>query len=364
MIGAVAIDSQALTRNDGDARAFRIQNQRLSSFLSMYATLTVLGEQDARELIGALRAQADDLGYDFWGSLLRAIELGGTGVHRIRPQLPKSTREYGETGLPVELTKLVDLLVIGEPTIADSWGLTEAQDRTIKEYGFTRVDATLELTVPASIDQCSTAMDLEALRNEVTKPAGASREKTWSQIFRPLVGVSTEVNIFDRYMFSGLLELNVSGRRKKRGIDHLIWILNRLDEELPKTAEVNLFALVGEPVARDNRDPTAKAYEVGDIAAALGRLEAWNRPGALHLYLATFLDHERHMRFNNAAVKLTAGLDRFAADHNGLLRRPLEYAYVGPGESLDSRVKFEGAARDTAQHWVLRSKKGGFEQAP
>ena len=94
---------------------------------------------------------------------------------------------------------------------------------------------------------------------------------------QPFTRVSSEVNIFDRFLFSGLIK-----RRGFNGSDSLLrWLLRSLDRDLPPDAVVNLFARSGDRVARENHDQTAMPYSVADISAAVKR-SGWQRDGPAH----------------------------------------------------------------------------------
>ena len=177
-----------------------------------------------------------------------------------------------------------------------------------------------------------------------------------------LARVSTEVNIFDRYLFSGLI---TTKDRPGTDVNYLQWFLNSLDRDLPKTATINLFACTGQKLANDSRGETAQPYTIDDIATALRGLDRWDRPGRLHLHLWDHLAGDRSPPSLRTRTCDQAPPSRLRSAEVLLRKVKLEkkfrYSFVPKGPSLTDLSDVEGAARKFGSHWVHLSKEDGFD---
>ncbi|MFD1506072.1 hypothetical protein FE374_18285 [Georgenia yuyongxinii] len=356
MITRIAFDALALQPATGGALEQRLQSRRLAETVREFGLLSLLGEHDARELLTVLERLAESLGYDFWRPLIRALANGGPDVLRACPPNHASTRELLKSGDLDGLRSNADLVVVNS-TGGPVSGLTGAQITSLYELaGFADAGGNLELALANAADQCNTVTSIKRLRSETVIPRGTPSTTLWETYFSPLARVSSEVNIFDRYLFSGL---HRTGRQRA---DYLLWLLNALDRNLPQAASVNLFACSGQEVLRKStRSHPTNPYTVHDISATLRHLDLWNRPGRLHLYLFDDLHHDRHIRFGcGSAVMPQQGFDQLSFPR-GTLAKNFSYTFVSGGQSLSARADEEARARRSGRHWVLRSKRGGFE---
>lgn len=344
MIGNVAIDSRALrvAPTSPDMRA----QKRLAATILEYGRVGLTGAKDRQELIAAMRTQAQSIGIDFWGPLVRAMESQGVGVFEAEPPQPASTGDYCHVGRYDELSELVQLVVVSDVD-SDTASLDGDQAAALHGMdGITRVNQRLELALADAVDQSAMIAKVKELRRESVIPRGTSAGDIWARYFRPLAKASTEVNIFDRYLFSGLA--------KSEGAPYLTWMLNELNNELPPNATINIYALTGEKLATTSQRANQKAYQIADIAVELQKVGAWAPERPIRVLLADRLDHDRHIRFSSGhAVMSQAGFDRLSLK-NGALRDPFGYAYVPPGASLDRRSVVEAAARKSATQWRLQ----------
>lgn len=344
MIGNIAIDSRAL-RVAVSSSDIRVQ-RRLAAIIHEYGRLGLTGAKDRQELVAAMRAQAQSIGVDFWGPLLRAMGSQGVGVFEAEPPQADSTRDYCHGGHYDALGELVQLVVVSGDA-SDTAGLDSSQAAALHGVdGITQVDNRLELALADAVDQSAMIAGVKEVRQESVIPQGTSAGDIWGRYFGPLAQASTEVNIFDRYLFSGLA--------KSAGMPYLIWVLNDLNRTLPPTAPINIYALTGQTIAATSHRATAKAYEITDIATELRNVDAWASERPIRVYLADRLDHDRHIRFSSGhAVLSQAGFDKLSLD-NGVLRDPFGYTYVPSGASLDRRAIVEAAARKSAARWTLQ----------
>ena len=355
MIGRFAIDADALRLPDGAGLGARLEHKRLAETVLECGLLGVLGPTDADALGGALKRLADQLGYDFWRPLMRAIDSAGSGVFRADPPHGRSVHDYTMAGELEQLQPVIDLLVLGSAGDRAP-GLAPTIERALyDDHGCASFAEGPEVALSSAIDQSETVHRLKALHRETVIPAGVLRNAVWDTYFRPLARVSSEVNIFDRFLFSGLIK-----RRGFNGSDSLLrWLLRSLDRDLPPDAVVNLFARSGDRVARENHDQTAMPYSVADISAAVKR-SGWQRDGQLHLYIDDALHHDRHLRFScGHAIMPQGGLDQLRF-RDGALVKPFSYAYVPPGDGLNRRADEEAKARSRGIHYVHRSNDDGF----
>lgn len=360
MITRIALDSRALNHGPGNPLDQRLQSQRLAETIRDYGLLSLLGAHDAADLKTVLGELAASLGYDFWRPLLRSLTDGGQGILTATPASEQSTHDLCQQGDLDRLRAIADLVVIdghGAPIP----GLSPTQVASLYESsGYVDGGGGPELALATAADQCSSVQSVKRLRRETVIPKGTSDSVLWSTYFSSLARVSTEVNIFDRYLFSGLVR---TGSRPLTDVQYLQWFLNSLDRDLPSRATVNLFAWTGQKVAKTHRDKSAQPYTVDDIAGAIGGLERWNWPDRLHLYLWDGLHHDRHVRFSSGhAIMPQQGLDQFKF-REGQLAKNFSYSFVPSGPSLTARAHEEARARAGGVHWVHKSEKHGFTSA-
>ena len=356
MIARCAIDPSAIDAG-GTGPAARNQSSRLTRNILDFGVLSLGCEKDGQELTQAAdRAQAE-LGIDFWNPLLRDLSMRG-GIAYAEPQRDQSTHDCCVAGDLEALSGWADLAIIaGEPPRMPNLD-DHLEEALYNLDGFAQVTEAFELTTPDGFDECETISKLRELRRETVIEALTTRDEIWANFFAPLARVSTEVNIFDRYFLSGL------SFRPPR-VDYLLWLLNSLDRDLPKKASINIYAYTGKKLAGDSKRPGAHDYRIDEIAEALRQLHKWNRPQQLNLYLAAKLDHDRHIRFScGHAIMSQGGFDHLRFNADNRLTEEFSYAHVPPGPSLDKRAHKEEEAKGGGEHWVLKSKKGGFEEGP
>lgn len=372
MIGRFALDPRALASPEdagSEARgpSFLNQNRRLARTIRDFGLLNVMGNQDKEDLNTAILAQAVTLGYDVWSLLLAALdEEQGQGVLWAEPRRERSTRDYCESGDLDELRRCVDVVVVDDGSRSRVPRIDSHLAEALYDIdGFVQVSEGFELVVPGAIDECETINSIRGRRRETVIPKRTTREEIWTNYFRPFARVSKEVHIFDRYLFAGLMpsQPKTPGGPpdKPLGINHVLWLLNSLDRDLRSDATIHIYAYTGKKLAEVNKLDPAEAFTMKRVAEILGGLKKWNRPRQLNLYLSdSNINHDRHIRFScGHALMLQAGFDRFRWDP---LSAAVGYAHVPPGESVDARQRAESAAKQAAQHWVLKSTDNGFEE--
>lgn len=356
MIGRFAIDSGALSLPNGGSLDARLAHRRLAECVLEYGLLGVLGRRDADELRRAMKRLADELGYDFWRPLMRAIDSAGPGVFRASPTHQRSVHDYTMAGDLEQLQAVIDILVLGNSG-DHAPGLTPTAERSLyQDHGYASFAHGPEIALSSAVDQSETVRRLKSLHRETVIPAGMLRNAVWDNYFRPLARVSTEVNIFDRFLFSGLVKTS----KFNGSASLLIWLLDSLDRDLPRNATVNLFARSGDRVAGEHRDKTAQPYSVSDISESVKKSRRWSRNGRIHLYIDDALHHDRHVRFScGHAIMPQGGFDQLRF-REGALLKPFSYAYVPPGAGLNRRADEEAKARSRGIHYVHCSRDEGF----
>lgn len=350
MIRRFSIDARALEVEPEDGLRARVQNKRLAECIREYGSIKVLGVRDAEELRTAMRSQSNALGYDFWRPLMVALSSSGFDADSRGAHDSASTRESCERGQFDRLEQATDVVVV-DGASASTAGLTDYEAFALYETeGHTRHGSRLELAVAGAVDQTETVQWLRRLRSETIIPAGTHRDDVWSEYLGALAQSSSEVNIYDKFLFSGLIHRE----NNQPSTEYLNWLLRNLDRALPRRASINLYALTGRRVARDNRDPSARPYTTGTIAKAIRGLKGFDRDGRLRVVLWDGLDHDRHIRFSSGhALMAQAGFDHLKFDPgSGTLTNPFSYAYVARGYSLDERARLEVQARESARAQV------------
>lgn len=368
MIGRFAIDAHALGLPDGGSLGARLEHKRLAECILEFGLLRALGPKDRKDLHIAMKGLADQLGYDFWTPLILAIDSVGAGgpqaaqpSDRSVPDPPdRSVHDYVVASELEELQPLIDLVILGASGQRAPGLAPEIEQALYDDHGCASFAKGPELALTSAVDQSETVNRLKAIHRETMIPEGTLDTEIWDTYFRPLAQASTEVNIFDRYLFSGLIRTK---QRRRTDVRYLQWFFNSLDRDLPSRATVNLFAFTGQKVADTNRDPNARPYSVVDIAEVIRGLDRWDRPGRLHLYLWDGLHHDRHLRFSSGHVIMPQqGLDQLQFPE-GQLAKKFSYSFVPSGPSLTARVDEESRARAKGKHWKHKSKKNGFAGA-
>ncbi|MCW3159471.1 hypothetical protein [Micropruina sonneratiae] len=359
MIGRFALDPRALAVPNGGGAAFLTQNRRLARVIEAFGVLSLMGEKDQRELTQAILDQANTLGYDLWSTVLSSLNDRAHGVVRIKPSRDLSTQDYCALGDLEGFSGCADLVVVDGASRIPGLG-TLLEQVLYNEDEFVQINDNLELTLPSAIDECETITSLRTLREATVIQAGTNRTEIWARYFSPLARLSTEVSISDRYLFSGLLVR----RQLPESAEYLIWLLDSLDRDLPPSAKVSIYAYNGAKLAKDSTKKEAEPFGIEEVAKVLRRLNHWNRPGQLHVFLTDTLSHPRTINFNcGHALRADAGFDHFKFKDDGLIS-DLEYNYVGPGPGMRRIESSLSSAESKARQWVLKSKKAGFEEIP
>lgn len=334
---------------DKGRRDFESQQELLQQVLLRFGALTFIGREDQNDF---MQAASND-----WRKFVQ--RLGGD-YNRIwidDPSREGSVRQFCETGRTEELDKIVDLVVTGVDVVGD-------------RRGFTGSNPPPELAELRAVHQSETIQRLSAARDNPTWPSGSDRTLIWARDFAPLVRLSAEeVTVLDGYLLDGLNPKTY----QRVGIEHVTWLLDRLDEDLPAGAQVRLFA-------------TLSGFSKSDVEEALrSTMYCRSRPGRLHLYLAPWsafddkkAPHDRHIRFScGAAIDVNAGLDRFreyqrhGAESRTEIRDVGGYKchYIGPtpsewatekGSSLMVLRDAEVFIEQQSRHWVFVSMDEGL----
>ncbi|MDN4478651.1 hypothetical protein QQX10_10665 [Demequina sp. SYSU T00039] len=302
MIARVALDADALNAfADGTPRSRNVHTA-VTRVLRDHGTLTFPSTTDLLELLAAI----DNLDPDsksLWQASLKALHTtrrdttlaGQTGVHTTCGTPQGAQRLAGE----------VDLIAVCEEV---------ARNLELPPPGHSRLNASAEVSLLESVAACDTVRGLEQLVREPNYPEGASREAIWQSHIMPLARGAERVVIRDRYLLAKWPD------RRERGVAHLTWILERLDEVVAPTARVTIIAadFELEPAARQDEAHTSLASYLAQlplISSSSHRMQVnlvpWKRWA--NWTGETAKAHNRYIRFDGwAALAVEEGFDRLS----------------------------------------------------
>ena len=312
MIVVASIDHEALReRSDADGDAYHALKS-LAKVLRQHGVLHLTGPEDVNQLFAAVKSLDPMIG-EVWEATL--ISLGSLG--RIRADTSDvSTHESCMTS-PLLTANLrpSDLVVLSDPAC-------DIQ-RVPRRPGHLQRSDEPELASVAAVHTCSTVDRIDELVENPYTRQGESRELTWTNFMAPLARLAhreVEVRVLDRFLFRKFLD----GRDGE--LDHIAWLLAKLNEDLPPDVTVHLIA---EDLVWREKEERGDWYK--RRKQRTGRLRKWlksqaftsDRPGALRVSLAPWREvegeqgqrmgkpHDRHIRFNAwVALATPEGFDR------------------------------------------------------
>ena len=176
--------------------------------------------------------------------------------------------------------------------------------------------------------------ELEQMRRH---PQGTARDEIWKGLFAPVARHSKKVAIFDHYLFNQLAWLD---RERRSAVEHVVWLLDKLNREAPLGTNVKLYGGSGEG-------------HVPESAEAIMRLimSRWAPAGGnvvqLEVIAADLTSgrakdlHDRHIRFGSAAgYLLHAGLDRLRSESVSSAEG-FGWTYEWKSDAIDSMIARE-----------------------
>ncbi|MHA6751535.1 hypothetical protein ACX31A_11725 [Dermacoccus nishinomiyaensis] len=188
----------------------------------------------------------------------------------------------------------VDVAVVGE-TMADLLGIPD-------DDGLMADPATgFEVALADWVAVTNHLTAIKELRDRGFHAQGRSRDDFWREVLAPIWSVSTHATVVDRYLFRKIW----NGKRD----EHVRWLLRRLNETPGKRGRV---VLIGEALSSVDADMDLVLQVISEACQG-GRIDAVTvQLTPPHRGSSPYLPHDRHIRFDNAAVYLNAGFDRLS----------------------------------------------------
>ncbi|MBY0287277.1 MAG: hypothetical protein K2X52_09015 [Mycobacteriaceae bacterium] len=206
----------------------------------------------------------------------------------------------------------VELAVLGQRA-AELIGVPEDEGVT------TDLGSNIEIARMFGVPLAKTFTSLQELADTAVVPQGGSRDAFWTTVLSPIAAMSTAVTVLDSYLFGELWWRGVSSRVAHP--EHLIWLLEKLDETMRPRSEVELIASI-DPSRRNAHTLEATAELIRDFwrRRPPGRIARVRLVGSSN---SRDFPHDRHIRFNTGiAITFDAGLDRLrrqtVEDPNGM----------------------------------------------
>lgn len=219
-------------------------------------------------------------------------------------------------------------LTTGAPIVSVASTATYSRVFPEAETGITEAFPGLEVSVPGSISESKLYRQRADLLETGSFAPGIARDTVWLTLFAPFAAVSSEIVLFDKYLFSKLAE--------RPWDEHVGWILKSLDKHARQGASVKLIGARGLPGQYGSEsvpsDPDAAEQMLKDTLP-----DRFERLGSVEILLAesvkaTHMHHDRHVRFSSgAAFEIPSGFDRLAYPS---VREGFGFTYRWTPESL------------------------------
>lgn len=140
---------------------------------------------------------------------------------------------------------------------------------------------------------------------------GESREEFWQKVLLPLLLISKNVYLLDKYLFSQVLQrIDQPWLQRAKPIEQLLWLLEKIDSSDTKDVHLHL-------VGAASKDKYSTVNRIAEIVKYLREQKKFTNEGALReisIYEATEVKkfpHDRHIRFDSGfAVLMNSGFDR------------------------------------------------------
>jgi hypothetical protein len=202
-------------------------------------------------------------------------------------------------------------------------------------------DANVELATIHSAVHTSVISHLVGLASSTVFPFD-TRAAFWNEVLRPISEVSRTAKVLDKFLFKDVWSrADNPGRWRGRGPEHVVWLLNQLDQSMRPQSTVQLFTFAGP------RDPGAE--ETAQILRKAWHPPASGRLSRVEISLARSdrnFPHDRHIRFDaGIGISINAGFDRLRED-NIWDRYGMGWSYIHrPADLAKLQDREQGASR-------------------
>ena len=216
----------------------------------------------------------------------------------------------------------------GAPIISVTSSATYSRIFPDAETGMTEAFPGLEVGVAGSISESKLYRQRSDLLEKGSFPEGVSRDTVWLNLFAPFAAVSSEVVIFDKYLFSRLTE--------RPWDEHVGWMLKNLERHAKQGASVKLIGSRGLPGQYGNESIPSNADAAEEVLRN-SLPNHFDRLGSVELLLAesvkaSHMHHDRHIRFSaGAGFEIPSGFDRLSYQN---VREGFGFTYRWAPDSL------------------------------
>lgn len=292
MIVRSAIDAAALVELlDEKPRVSLRSHVDLTRALREYGLLVLACRQDETDLREAIKRQDQHI-RKIWLETLKVL-MANARYRISNPEFATGVGAMCDTGIPRGFCDQTDLIVVAAAV---------AVRKGFDDLGFVHPPGEPEQVTIDSVSRCETLEAIRERRERGNYSAGVAREDVWKEVFAPLAATSSECTVLDRYLLKGLVE-------RRSGLDHLRWILTRLEDSMPPGSRVRILAEV------PDGSRTLREYE--QLARQRGLRAASAKSDTIRVTLAPWRltsdrgPHDRHMRFScGSAIGVEEGFDR------------------------------------------------------
>jgi hypothetical protein len=313
VIARIALDPSSLADLQvvDDEEATSALHDLLLMALTVHGAVVLGSPADAAGLVREVKAQSQHV-RKCWEVVLSSLSSSRRLVRRTPPCTRPMSQIHRLEELCDEWHEQVEVVVV-EWTRAEEFGVARSPGH-IADAG-----SALEISTARAMRQTEAMDQARILAERANHPCGTVRDDFWSEVLAPLARLSNEAVVLDRYLFQRLLKGQAG--RGSGGNEHVCWLLDCLDRNMPRGSRVTLIAHDEAPQDRRLPGPPPRV-NASAIAALIER--SWsNRAGGnldlIEVVVAPWrqgrqlLPHDRHIRFNiGAAVTFTQGLDRLA----------------------------------------------------
>lgn len=313
MIARVALDPSSLVDLQvvDDEEATSALHDLLLTALSVHGAVVLGTPADAYGLMKEVKAQSQEV-RKHWDVVLGSL----SSSRRLIRRTPPCARPIAQIRLLEELRDQwrdqVEVVVVDRARAVE-FGVAGSPGH-IED-----ASAALEISTARGARLTVAMEQARRLAERANQPCGTGRDDFWSGVLAPLARLSNEAVILDRYLFHKLLAKPTAGGSGAE--EHVCWLLECLDRDMPAGSKVTLIAHDEAPQDRGRSGPIPRV-NASDIAALIERFWLYRPAGGLGLVEVVIapwrqrrrlLPHDRHVRFNvGAAVTFAQGLDRLA----------------------------------------------------
>lgn len=307
--------------------------EQLSSILDKHGVLFQLSVHERRRLLELLKDDRLTPGEQKrWSELLVRLYKSG----RFTTATPSVIENWSDVVNGRQASDLKQLAPIISLVSGSDFERLFPEDSNIHT-----INNAVEITTAASLSASQQYAQLESLREDGAFPEGTYREVVWDSLFKPLVQVSRQITILDRYLYARLWERDDAYRGAP---EHLFWLLENINDTIPAGGEVVLIGAAGKYPKRSSDLPDDPQRILDYLSNTIQN--QFDRIGTIELNVHSGqgrMHHDRHIRFSTGhAFEVPPGFDRFAKSK---LSESVSFSYRHSRNSIQELMERESAAR-------------------